>query len=247
MAHDKDVTYPGVWGLGDSDCSLSGSRSMMYRAPDYSDQRTRHASCLKLRPCKTPICWPPPTRVARSTPPALPTPLTPRRRRRRRIRRAVDAYVQILGGYFTNRAEEALYRASLLSQQFIEEGLGPEEIIAVHAEAVEIATRGSGYRERARASTDALQFLLEMMIAYGVQYRAYLDLRLREREHETEARLSLERQRDGGCRAVRAREGRDPRHDLARAPDADHRRAWQHRSGAAQPGAATTRAALARG
>jgi signal transduction histidine kinase len=83
----------------------------------------------------------------------------------------------------------------LLSQRFIEEGLGPEEIIAIHAEAVEAATAGLGYRERARASTDALQFLLEMMIAYGVQYQAYLDLRLREREREIEARLDLERQR----------------------------------------------------
>jgi signal transduction histidine kinase len=108
---------------------------------------------------------------------------------------AVQAYASILGEYFTSRAEGALYRGSLLSQRFIEEGHGPEEIIAVHAEAVEIATRGLSYRERARASTDALQFLLEMMIAYGVQYRAYLELRLRERDHETEARLSLERQR----------------------------------------------------
>lgn len=107
----------------------------------------------------------------------------------------MGSYAEILGAYFTSRAEEALYRASLLSQRFIEDGFGPEEIVAVHAEAVEIATRGLGYRERARASTDALQFLLEIMIAYGVQYRAYLDLRLREREHETEARLALERQR----------------------------------------------------
>jgi signal transduction histidine kinase len=108
---------------------------------------------------------------------------------------SVRSYAEILGTYFTSRAEEALYRASLLSQRFIEAGLGPEEIIAVHAEAVEVASKGLGYRERARASTDALQFLLEMMIAYGVQYRAYLELRLRERERETEARLDLERQR----------------------------------------------------
>jgi len=54
---------------------------------------------------------------------------------------------------------------------------------------------GLSYRERARASTDALQFLLEVMIAYGVQYQAYLALRLREREHEIEARVALERQR----------------------------------------------------
>ncbi|MFN8636209.1 MAG: ATP-binding protein [Chloroflexota bacterium] len=108
---------------------------------------------------------------------------------------SIDVYAQILGTYFTNREEKALYRASLLSRQFIEEGLGPEEIIAIHAEAVEIASSGLSYREKARAATDALQFLLEMMIAYGVQYRAYLDLRLRERDRETEARLELERQR----------------------------------------------------
>jgi signal transduction histidine kinase len=108
---------------------------------------------------------------------------------------SVDSYTEVLSTYFTNRAEEALYRASLLSQRFIEEGLGPEEIIAIHAEAVETASAGLSYRERARASADALQFLLEMMIAYGVQYRAYLELRLRERERETEARIHLERQR----------------------------------------------------
>jgi signal transduction histidine kinase len=107
----------------------------------------------------------------------------------------VDSYADALATYFTNRSEESLYRASLMSQRFIEEGFGPEEIIAVHADAVEVATRGLGYRERALASTDALQFLLEMMIAYGVQYRAYLELRLRERERETEARLALEQQR----------------------------------------------------
>lgn len=109
--------------------------------------------------------------------------------------RSVESYTDVLSAYFTSRAEEALYRASLLSQRFIEEGLGPEEIIAIHAEAVEAATTGLSYRERARASTDALQFLLEMMIAYGVQYRAYLELRLREREREAEARIHLERQR----------------------------------------------------
>ncbi|MGE3270574.1 MAG: sensor histidine kinase [Chloroflexota bacterium] len=108
---------------------------------------------------------------------------------------SVTAYADILGEYFTSRAEEALYRASLLSQRYIEDGLGPEEIIAIHAESVDRVTGTLSYRERARASTDALQFLLEMMIAYGVQYRTYLDLRLRERERETEARLGLERQR----------------------------------------------------
>ena len=85
-----------------------------------------------------------------------------------------QVYAKILAEYFSTRGEDALYHASLLSQAFIESGLGPEEIVALHAEAVEEATRPLSYRERARAATDGLQFLLEVMIAYGVQYRRYL-------------------------------------------------------------------------
>lgn len=107
----------------------------------------------------------------------------------------VRAYAVILGEYFASHAEDALYRGSLLSQRFVDEGLGPEEIIAIHAEAVDLASKDFSYRERARTSADALQFLLEMMITYGVQYRAYLDLRLREREREIAAQLAYEQQR----------------------------------------------------
>jgi signal transduction histidine kinase len=106
-----------------------------------------------------------------------------------------QVYARVLSEYFTTRGEDALYHASLLSQTFIENGLGPEEIVALHAEAVEEATRSLSYRERARAATDGLQFLLEVMIAYGVQYRRYLDLRLSERDRVAEAESELARQR----------------------------------------------------
>jgi signal transduction histidine kinase len=104
-------------------------------------------------------------------------------------------YARVLAEYFTTRGEDALYHASLLSQAFIENGLGPEEIVALHAEAVEEATQSWSYRERARAATDGLQFLLEVMIAYGVQYRRYLDLRLTERDRAAAAETELARQR----------------------------------------------------
>lgn len=106
-----------------------------------------------------------------------------------------QVYARILGDYFTTRGEDALYHASLISQTFIENGLGPEEIVALHAEAVEEATRSLSYRERARAATDGLQFLLEVMIAYGVQYRRYLDFRLTERDRAAAAETELARQR----------------------------------------------------
>src|SRR6516164_1839353 len=72
-----------------------------------------------------------------------------------------DAYADALGEYCRERSEAALYRASLLSQTFVESGLGPEDIIALHCESLDAilsgrpalepdAARGRGAR-RARA------------------------------------------------------------------------------------------------
>src|SRR5215210_5290639 len=91
-----------------------------------------------------------------------------------------DAYASCLRDYLLTHGEEALYRASLLSRSFVEGGLGPEEIVALHGEAFSQAVGGLSYREQARASMDAIQFLLEVMIAYGVQHREYMEMRLRE-------------------------------------------------------------------
>jgi signal transduction histidine kinase len=89
------------------------------------------------------------------------------------------AYAAALAEYLTTRGEAALYQASLLSQRFVEQGVGPEEIVALHAEAFHHAAVGLNYREQARAAGDGLQFLLEAMIAHGVQYQAAMEARLR--------------------------------------------------------------------
>jgi signal transduction histidine kinase len=107
----------------------------------------------------------------------------------------IDTYMQVLADYLRTRSEDALYRASLLSQTFVEQGVGPEEIIALHFEALERAMEGFSYREQARAIGDAHQFLLEVMIAYGVKYKEYLELRVRDSLREAEARAAAERQR----------------------------------------------------
>ena len=54
---------------------------------------------------------------------------------------------------------------------------------------------GQGYRERTRASAQAQQFLLEVMIAYGVRFREYLELRLREALTDAASESAHERQR----------------------------------------------------
>jgi signal transduction histidine kinase len=106
-----------------------------------------------------------------------------------------DAYEDILATYLQSRSEEDLYRVSLLSQQFIDGGMGPEDIIALHFESFDRVLTGKSYRDRARAEGDAQQFLLEVMIAYGVHFKEYLEVRLRESMQDAEIRADEEHQR----------------------------------------------------
>jgi signal transduction histidine kinase len=91
-------------------------------------------------------------------------------------------YREILLDYCKTHSEEALYRASLLSGRLIELGLGPDEIVALHFDGVQAATQDEkqSHADRIRILNDAHQFLLEVMIAYGAQYKEFLDLRLAE-------------------------------------------------------------------
>src|SRR5215216_740465 len=89
-----------------------------------------------------------------------------------------ETYAEILHDYLREHGEEALYRVSLLSQTLIEGGLGPEDIIALHFESLEQVTEGLSHREQLRAASDAQQFLLEVMIAYGVRFKEYLEMKL---------------------------------------------------------------------
>lgn len=92
----------------------------------------------------------------------------------------IDEYADVLTDYLSNGGEAPLYRASLLSRRFVETRTGPDEIVALHVEALQRATDGLAPRQMLLAASDALQFLLEVMIAYGVQHQEYLEMRLNQ-------------------------------------------------------------------
>ena len=94
----------------------------------------------------------------------------------------LDRYGKVLAAYLRTPGEQALYDASLLSQDLVLHGVGPEEIVALHMEALDQAVEGFTPREQARCVGHAHQFLLEVMIAYGMTYREYLELKVRERD-----------------------------------------------------------------
>jgi signal transduction histidine kinase len=108
---------------------------------------------------------------------------------------AKDVYTGALADYCLTRSETALYRASLLSQTLVESGMGPEDIVALHCDALDEVLVGRPAREQVLATGDAHQFLLEVMIAYGVKYKEYLELRLGETLREAETRASRARER----------------------------------------------------
>jgi signal transduction histidine kinase len=93
-----------------------------------------------------------------------------------------DRYGDVLAAYLQDPGEQALYDASLLSQDLVQLGVGPEEIVALHMEALDQALEGFTPREQARCVGHAHQFLLEVMIAYGLTYREFLEMKVRERD-----------------------------------------------------------------
>jgi signal transduction histidine kinase len=106
-----------------------------------------------------------------------------------------ETYERILAAYLETRSEAALYEVSLLSEGVIQSGLGPEDIIALHFETLDRLLEGRSYREQARAMSDAHQFLLEVMIAYGVRYKEFVELKLAETMRDAEASAARDRER----------------------------------------------------
>jgi len=87
-----------------------------------------------------------------------------------------EVYQRVLSAFCGSGSEESLYQASLLSQEFIAAGIPPDEIVALHAEAVGKVVRTND----ARGLVASQQLLLEVMIAYGVRYQEYAEMRLAE-------------------------------------------------------------------
>jgi two-component system, sensor histidine kinase and response regulator len=109
----------------------------------------------------------------------------------------IKEYVEILLEYLKSHSEEALYRASLLGKSFLEAGVGPDEITAIHCDAVsEIVSNKEllSAIERVRWMDSSSQFLLEFMVAYGAKYKEHLDFKLNQSIREAEAKLARERE-----------------------------------------------------
>ena len=57
-------------------------------------------------------------------------------------------YSSVLLEFCRTHSEESLYSASLLSASFIQNGLGPDDIVALHFDAVQLVSSEESFRIR---------------------------------------------------------------------------------------------------
>jgi signal transduction histidine kinase len=97
------------------------------------------------------------------------------------IEAATRRYTELLGEFCRTGKEETLYEASLLSHDFLALGIPPDEIVAIHTASVEEVVRPND----ARGLVSSQQLLLEVMIAYGVKYQQYAEMKVAEADRAT--------------------------------------------------------------
>lgn len=107
-------------------------------------------------------------------------------------------YEDALLDYCQTHSEEALCHASEVSARLMGHGdYGPDDVIALHYDALQHVTSAEQFTpaDRIRILNDAHQFLLEVMIGYGVRYKEFLELRLQAAERRAETAERSEREK----------------------------------------------------
>lgn len=83
-------------------------------------------------------------------------------------------YHQLLSRYISDLTETSLYQAQKFSRKTIEHQIPPEEIVSVHRKVIQEL-----YPDLPEDVFHSLDFLIEVMIGYGLAYQEHLTLRAR--------------------------------------------------------------------
>lgn len=90
-------------------------------------------------------------------------------------------YKKILNNYLNEKNEGALYEAQQFSRMMLEEKTSPDEALNLHIEAIR-----SLYQELPEEFYDTFDFLLEVMMGYGLAYREHQSLRHKQQQLESD-------------------------------------------------------------
>ncbi|WP_202080810.1 PP2C family protein-serine/threonine phosphatase [Caldalkalibacillus salinus] len=98
-------------------------------------------------------------------------------------------YEQLLQQYLYQSSETTLYEGQQLSKNLIDQGISPEDILGFHIEAMK--NQMPQLQPEVMRSFD---FLLEVMIGYGLQYREHQSLREKQIQLQSELQVAADMQ-----------------------------------------------------
>lgn len=94
-------------------------------------------------------------------------------------------YYEALSTYLKDQNEQALYQGQKISRLNIKYNISPEEIISMHKNnLIEL------YPDLPVKVMDSFDFLLEVMMGYGIAYREHQSLRHQQQELKTEIEIA---------------------------------------------------------
>lgn len=93
-------------------------------------------------------------------------------------------YEELLYTYIEHQQEGMLYAGQQFCKDMIDEGIPPEKMISYHIEAMK------RFPEFPSELMDSLQFLLEVMVGYGFQYRAHQSLLEKQIQLQSELEIA---------------------------------------------------------
>lgn len=86
-----------------------------------------------------------------------------------------EEYTNLIREFSDDSSEKVLYKASKLSKGFVEQGLGPEDIVDIHMRAVELVIGENPPLKGPQIILNSFSLLLESMMAYGLAYREHME------------------------------------------------------------------------
>lgn len=84
-----------------------------------------------------------------------------------------------------NQTERNLYIAQNFTRQLIQKNISPEDVISIHKNAVEQI-----FPNQMNESQPAYDFLIEVMVHYGMAHREHQSLLQKQAEYEMEMKIA---------------------------------------------------------
>jgi diguanylate cyclase (GGDEF)-like protein len=92
----------------------------------------------------------------------------------------LEKYYPILQDYLAQQSETALYQASLFGRKLMERGIGPEEIVELHGQALQKILAQTQPVKIPGRTLESFNLLLELIMAYSLAYQEYMAHKSRE-------------------------------------------------------------------